>query len=781
MEHQYLFTTTSYPSYYLEDVAFQHNQDSLLDPALISDNNNNNPTIYSPSPPPASQHGQWEAPSQVQRFLSETQKTPFFGGTDFPTPRMNPNRAVPQRPAAGIRPVPSPSQSHSQGLRFGSPISSIEPSSTTSGSALSPPADNEWYPHTPPETALFSPYQQPHQPVAPYDKWSTAAQAHQFAGIGCVNLNDINPNNNSQAASHVDYCENDNYDFDFSASQLLYGGGGSSDSMDSAIVIDFNNNNKERMASPEEDEMDMHSHSAAIIEEEISAAASPYPPLLSTTEDDIGGSDDDDSSSQLQLLPPLSKRKKAAADDDGEYKPTGSKRSKSSSSSSPTRRGPGRPSSKHQHQQQVVDLPVRRRSSPDGSPNHTSPARKRNKTTATTTTTGGTGGGTTSTFPAQPSAAPKMLANSSKGSFPCETCGQPFKDQTLLDNHFKKIHQRPFKCVFHFAGCGSIFASKNEWKRHVTSQHLGLHYWLCQEGVCAKTVNSDAHHLPRGKMHRTGLGASTLLTPSSGGTSGSGSGSLPNGSIFNRKDLYTQHLRRMHTPPGIKKSYKAAKKAGTTPSASGGGGGEIAKWEEHIKKLQQRAEIKRCKLPEFMACPVGSCRQEFTGTEAWDQRMEHVARHLDRAASSSSEKEEDVVVVVFGGEDDSTLVDWASHPDVNVIKRSGDGGGGGGGGGEWELNDPLKKRGGTHTGNSSSGTHVHGGQQQQHHQNHHQGETVIVAHTPRSRGQDSVRSEIVVGEDGVEVEEEQEQEQEEDMVDVDADADADADGEEDDT
>ncbi|KAK3937488.1 hypothetical protein QBC46DRAFT_416125, partial [Diplogelasinospora grovesii] len=292
---------------------------------------------------------------------------------------------------------------------------------------------------------------------------------------------------------------------------------------------------------------------------------------------------------------------------------------------------------------------------------------------------------------------------------------------------------RPFKCVFDFAGCTSVFASKNEWKRHVTFQHLVLHYWVCQDGGCAEQSNSDAH-LPRGKIHRTGLGASTLLTPShTTPTSASGSTGLPNGSIFNRKDLYTQHLRRMHTPPNIKKSYKAAKEAGTTPANSasgGGGGGGIPEWEERIKKLQQRAEIERCKLPEYMTCPAANCDQEFTGTEAWDQRMEHVARHLDRAANNKSSEAE---VVNFGGEDDSTLVEWASHPDVTVIQKRG----GGGVTGEWELNNPLEKRGGTHTGNSTHAQHMRAGE--------HQGEMVIMhnTHLPKEKMTEKIKTRLL--------------------------------------
>jgi len=76
----------------------------------------------------------------------------------------------------------------------------------------------------------------------------------------------------------------------------------------------------------------------------------------------------------------------------------------------------------------------------------------------------------------------------------------------------------------------------------------------------------------------------------------------------------------------------------------------------------------RCKLPEAMECPAPNCSAEFTGTEAWDQRMEHVARHLDRA---SLQQEPDVE---FGGENDVCLTGWAGREDVGIIERVAGGG-----------------------------------------------------------------------------------------------------------
>jgi len=75
---------------------------------------------------------------------------------------------------------------------------------------------------------------------------------------------------------------------------------------------------------------------------------------------------------------------------------------------------------------------------------------------------------------------------------------------------------RAFVCVFAFAGCSATFASKNEWKKHVSTQHLKLDRWNPAIG-CA----SNPHF--RDSQCRTSTAE------------------------FNRKDPFMQHLQRMHT------------------------------------------------------------------------------------------------------------------------------------------------------------------------------------------------------------------------------------------
>ncbi|KAK2003182.1 hypothetical protein LX36DRAFT_153800 [Colletotrichum falcatum] len=241
----------------------------------------------------------------------------------------------------------------------------------------------------------------------------------------------------------------------------------------------------------------------------------------------------------------------------------------------------------------------------------------------------------------------------------CAECKTPFSDENAYQKHMKQHHTRPFVCVFNYAGCPSTFASKNEWKRHVSSQHLALQYWLCVQDGCSKTTNPPTNR-------RSSSSCSAMPTPPA----------LPNGAIFNRKDLYTQHVRRMHVPPNVRKAQRQKK---PTPD-----------WDGHLKTLQADAEKTRCDLPHHMRCPASDCGHEFNGPQAWDERMEHVARHLERAADGKEP------AVHFGNENDPTLTQWASSPDVYVVRKTKGPGG-------WELINPLKGEVGPSSGNGKGG------------------------------------------------------------------------------
>ncbi|KAL6906944.1 hypothetical protein GGI43DRAFT_247066 [Trichoderma evansii] len=217
----------------------------------------------------------------------------------------------------------------------------------------------------------------------------------------------------------------------------------------------------------------------------------------------------------------------------------------------------------------------------------------------------------------------------------CHKCKKHFPSRGSLDEHTGMVHPRPYICVFHYAGCTARFDAKNEWKRHVSTKHLGLKYWVCMEGKCADERQSVF-------QQRAGL--------------------EPNGNIFNRKDLYTQHIRRMHSNIAGQSTtdYKGAD----------------ARSDFMVKRMQEDALRIRCRLPTWMPCPVKSCDKSFKGSNAWDERMEHVAQqHFENAAAGKEPP------VEFGGLHDYVLTEWAQRPEIRIVKQTELG---------WELCDPLK-------------------------------------------------------------------------------------------
>ncbi|OBT48555.1 hypothetical protein VE00_01385 [Pseudogymnoascus sp. WSF 3629] len=177
-----------------------------------------------------------------------------------------------------------------------------------------------------------------------------------------------------------------------------------------------------------------------------------------------------------------------------------------------------------------------------------------------------------------------------------------------------------FPCTFAWAGCTSAFASKNEWKRHVASKHTCFFYWECRNGSCS--------------------------APGQAGK-------------FNRKDLFAQHLRRMHSPPSA--------------TAKSGPGKEA--WERRLSELLEEGKRKGRAAITKVACPVPGCTAGWEGARAWDERMEHVARHWDAVKGRGAEWCES-----GGG-----VLEWAERE--GVVRRC-EGGVGGGGAG-WVLGEGV--------------------------------------------------------------------------------------------
>lgn len=157
---------------------------------------------------------------------------------------------------------------------------------------------------------------------------------------------------------------------------------------------------------------------------------------------------------------------------------------------------------------------------------------------------------------------------------------------------------KSFPCTFHHYGCRHTFASKNEWKRHVASQHLQLGYYRCDLGTCSPEIAGEHH---RGYND------------------------------FNRKDLFTQHCRRMHAPWVVSgKSEDAVTKK------------ERDGFEKQLEGIRTRCWVDRRRPPERSRC--GFCGETFVDSNdcnAWEERMEHVGHHLDRDGSKMEEEDID--------------------------------------------------------------------------------------------------------------------------------------------
>lgn len=141
--------------------------------------------------------------------------------------------------------------------------------------------------------------------------------------------------------------------------------------------------------------------------------------------------------------------------------------------------------------------------------------------------------------------------------------------------------RRPFPCPLAAYGCGSTFSSKNEWKRHVNTQHIKLGFWRCD--LCQPTTDPNDDQ--------------TFYY-----------------NDFNRKDLFTQHLRRMHAAPKDN-SHALSQK-------------EFPVNEDNLPGHQTRCLRSLRTPPQHSICLF--CDRTFEGPTSWEERMEHVGRHLEK-------------------------------------------------------------------------------------------------------------------------------------------------------
>ncbi|KAH0547947.1 hypothetical protein GP486_008312, partial [Trichoglossum hirsutum] len=88
------------------------------------------------------------------------------------------------------------------------------------------------------------------------------------------------------------------------------------------------------------------------------------------------------------------------------------------------------------------------------------------------------------------------------------------------------------------------------------------------------------------------------------------------GNSFNRKDLFTQHLRRMHLPK-------------SSSHHSGGSLTKSAAAEQQLPEIWKRCCKVQREAPTSSTC--GYCGKRFQGPGSWDERMEHVGHHYENS------------------------------------------------------------------------------------------------------------------------------------------------------
>ncbi|KAE8149219.1 hypothetical protein BDV25DRAFT_156784 [Aspergillus avenaceus] len=156
--------------------------------------------------------------------------------------------------------------------------------------------------------------------------------------------------------------------------------------------------------------------------------------------------------------------------------------------------------------------------------------------------------------------------------------------------------QRTFICSFARYGCTSSFASKNEWKRHEISQHVQLGFYRCDVGQC------NINNLSNGR-------ASSSTND------------------FNRKDLFVQHQRRMHSP---------------WPKYNSASDDQKRQFNSTLEHVHNRCWHEQRQAPPRSRC--GFCGLDFSGPDSWNKRMEHVGRHFEKSDVPLDAEDEDIAL-----------------------------------------------------------------------------------------------------------------------------------------
>ncbi|KAM0714916.1 hypothetical protein Q7P37_009381 [Cladosporium fusiforme] len=199
-----------------------------------------------------------------------------------------------------------------------------------------------------------------------------------------------------------------------------------------------------------------------------------------------------------------------------------------------------------------------------------------------------------------------------------------------------------YPCPLAPYGCPQSFGAKNEWKRHAYTKHFCLSRWRCDQ-------------CPREPTKR------------------------PN--EFNRKDLFVQHVRRMHPPkptapfaappkPTKRKATKPKPNSRTAkprldnnnknnpfPSHS------HSSVEELLTRTAERCHVLEREAP--LRCVCVFCNDVFEGAGCLEARMEHVGRHMEERKREGLE-----AVEAEGWREDADLERWLLLHKL-VVRRKG--------------------------------------------------------------------------------------------------------------
>ena len=164
--------------------------------------------------------------------------------------------------------------------------------------------------------------------------------------------------------------------------------------------------------------------------------------------------------------------------------------------------------------------------------------------------------------------------------------------------------ERPHTCIFARYGCTARYGCKNQWKRHVSLQHPLPGLWRCDLRACVPQISSQ----PRKSSSTIPIKSEEYIS---------------HGNEFRSKDLFTQHVRSMHGPK------------------------KIASRKERIDFISTLEPIRaRCWRPLHDLPPRSLCgfclhaegrEMVLEGRNGWEERMEHVAEHLERGDTEENE------------------------------------------------------------------------------------------------------------------------------------------------